>query len=80
MSATVRKWGNSLAVRIPKVHAEELGLEDGSVVRVSVEAGRLIVQREAETRYDLVALLRNVTPRNLHRGVETGPPVGREVW
>ncbi|HET8576115.1 MAG TPA: AbrB/MazE/SpoVT family DNA-binding domain-containing protein [Methylomirabilota bacterium] len=80
MRVPVQKWGNSLALRIPKPFAEDVGVSEGTVVDVSVSKGRLIAAPAAPPRPRLGHLLRRVTKRNLHGEVETGPPVGREAW
>lgn len=80
MQTRIRKWGNSLGLRIPKSFAEEAGVQAGSEVDLSVEDGLLIVRPARGPRYDLKGLLSGVTPGNIHREVDTGKPVGREVW
>jgi antitoxin MazE len=80
MEARVRKWGNSLALRIPKPLAEEMGLEDNSRVKLSVVDGRLVITPVAEPVFRLEELLSLVTEENLHREVDTGPAMGDEVW
>jgi len=75
----VQKWGNSLALRIPKAFATELGLSPGARVRVSLADGKLVLEPSEVDRYTLHGLLRGVNPGNLHGEVELGPPVGREV-
>ncbi len=80
METTIRKWGNSLALRIPKSFAAELGIEDGATVELTVANGRLVLTPVTGRRYTLRQLLRRVTRRNKHAAVETGPAVGREVW
>lgn len=80
MQTKVQRWGNSLGLRIPKSFAEEAGVEAGSEVDLSVEDGELIIRPRRVPRYDLKDLLRGVTSKNVHREIETGPPVGREVW
>jgi len=77
--ARVQKWGNSLAIRIPKPFALEVGLEQNSVVVVSVSEGKLVLE-PVKLLYSLEELLAQVTQDNLHQDVETGPAVGREVW
>ncbi|MBE2222460.1 MAG: AbrB/MazE/SpoVT family DNA-binding domain-containing protein [Anaerolineae bacterium] len=79
MQARVQKWGNSLAIRIPKPFALEIGLEQDSLVAVSIEDGRLFLEPIKPT-YSLEDLLTAVTPENLHTEIETGSPVGNEVW
>lgn len=80
METFVKRWGNSLAVRIPKVLAEEVGLYEDSPVELSLEEGRLVVMPIMETRYELETLLDQVTPQNLHREVDTGEAMGVEAW
>lgn len=80
METTIRKWGNSLALRIPKSFAAELGIEDGATVELTVTNGRLVLAPVTGCRYTLRQLLQHVTRRNIHAAVETGPAVGREVW
>jgi len=76
----VQKWGNSLALRIPKPFAEDVGVGEGTVVDVSISKGRLIAAPVASRRIRLGDLLRRVTKRNLHGETGTGLPVGREAW
>lgn len=77
--ARVQKWGNSLAIRIPKPFALEVGLEQNSLVTVSIEEGKLLLE-PAKPSYSLEELLAKVTKDNLHHEVETGPAVGNEAW
>jgi len=80
MKARVQKWGNSLALRIPKSFAAEVGLQDDSPVEISLASGKLIVGPLAKGKATLRQLLAQVTKENLHREVETGSPAGNEVW
>ena len=80
MRTKVQKWGNSLALRIPKAFAVEAGFEKDGDVEVSIDAGRLIVQVPVRPSYSLEELLAGVRPSNLHREVDWGPPAGKEVW
>lgn len=80
MRSRVQKWGNSLAVRIPKPFAAEAGLAQDASVEVSVRGGELVIARSPAPEYSLAELLEKVTSRNIHREIPTGRPVGREVW
>jgi len=80
MRTRVQKWGNSLAVRIPKAFAAEVGLVENLPVELSVREGRLVVEPHAEEPLRLEELLEGVTEENLHGEWKTGPPVGKEVW
>ena len=79
MQARIQKWGNSLAIRIPKPFALEVGLEQNSLVVVSVSEGKLVLE-PVKPFYSLEELLAQVTSDNLHQEIETGLPVGNEVW
>ena len=80
MLTKVQQWGNSLALRIPRSFAAEAEVEAGSVVDISVGKDGLRVRPVRRRKYALRKLLEGVTRRNLHAEVETGRPVGREVW
>lgn len=80
MLTRVKKWGNSLAVRIPKPLAIEVGLEQNTQVEVSLVDGKLVVAPVSEPALTLEQLLAQVTEHNLHGEVDTGPRMGNEVW
>jgi antitoxin MazE len=77
--ATIQKWGNSLAVRIPRALAEQLQVSEGTPVRVRVAEGMLVVEPEGRPKYRLSDLLADCKPRQLHGELDWGPDVGREV-
>ncbi|MCY4540545.1 MAG: AbrB/MazE/SpoVT family DNA-binding domain-containing protein [Chloroflexi bacterium] len=80
MLAKIQKWGNSLAVRIPKALADEAGLERDKQVNIRYEDGELRISTRRRKRYDLDELLASV-PDDYDEGEwDTGPPVGNEVW
>lgn len=79
MRAKIRKWGHSLALRIPKAFAAETRLAEGVAIDISVQDGKLVVV-PVTADYDLADLLARVTPETLHGEVDTGEPTGREVW
>jgi antitoxin MazE len=80
MRTRVQKWGNSLALRIPKAFALEVGLEKNGEVDVTVEKGRLVVVPPASPSYTLEELLQGVRKSNLHGETDWGPPAGKESW
>ncbi len=79
MTAKVQKWGNSLALRLPKALVNEFRLEQGSAVELSVVDGKLIVEPQRATQYKLDDLLKKVSKHNLHAEIKTGRPVGKET-
>ena len=80
MNATIQKWGNSLALRIPKLFAVQTHLEQGTPVEVSVVAGKIVVGSMRKRKRSLSQLLKGITKNNLHSEVDWGKAVGREVW
>jgi antitoxin MazE len=79
MRARVERWGNSLALRIPRAVAEESELEEGAEVDLAVRRGKLVVARSTP-RVRLSDLLSGITKDNLHTEVATGEPEENEVW
>ena len=81
MKVQVQKWGNSLALRIPKSFAQEIEIEQGSVVDLSLEKGEIVIRPvDDEPEYTLDQLLARVTKDNIHGEVDTGKARGREAW
>jgi len=76
----MQKWGNSLAIRIPKAFATEIGLKEESEVDVSLKSGKLVVVPVEKPGVTLKMLLAKITEENIHREVDTGPAAGRESW
>ncbi len=80
MISYLQKWGNSLAIRIPKSLADEAGLDIGSPVAIALKSGKLIISPINAPIYTLEDLLAQITENNIHIGVDTGPAAGKEDW
>jgi antitoxin MazE len=80
MKTRVQKWGNSLALRIPKSFAAEAGLRANAAVELSLVEGTLVVRPLPTQPLRLDELLRGITDDNRPEEWDTGPAVGREVW
>jgi antitoxin MazE len=80
MKSRVQKWGNSLALRIPKAFAAEAGLRANGAVELSLVKGALVVQPVEPQSPTLEELLRGVTDDNIPSEWDTGPAVGKEIW
>ena len=79
LKTRIAKWGNSLAVRIPKAFALEAGLADGEDVEIQVQDGRIVIS-SSSAAYDLGDLVEGITPENRHQETDWGKPTGGEVW
>lgn len=81
MVLQVKRWGNSLAVRLPRTIAAEAGVTEGTPVEVTAAGGVVRIEKVTERpAYRLEELVRGITPRNRHELAEPDGPVGREVW
>jgi antitoxin MazE len=82
MKVEFLKWGNSLALRVPKAFAQEIGAKVGKAANMEVRDGKLVVEiaRPKRRRYTLEHLVADIKPENRHHELEWGPPVGNEVW
>jgi len=80
MISRILKWGNSLAVRIPKVFADEMNVAESTSIQMVLKEGALQITPVMEAGWDLVDLLAGVMDENLHDEWETDKPAGREAW
>jgi antitoxin MazE len=79
MITSVQRWGNSLAIRIPRAFAAQAQLAEDSAVDISVD-GDTITVRPARREWTLDELVRKITPSNQHREVGWGSNTGKESW
>ncbi|HPP87129.1 MAG TPA: AbrB/MazE/SpoVT family DNA-binding domain-containing protein [bacterium] len=75
----VQKWGNSLGVRIPKPFVEETQISDGYFVDINFDGENIIIKPVKKT-YRLNDLLKKINPKNIHKEINTGKSVGKEIW
>jgi len=79
MLTTIQRWGNSLAVRIPKPFALQTDLSENSEVDISLEGDRIVVS-PATKEWKLDDLLAGITKRNAHKERSWGDRTGGEAW
>lgn len=80
MHVRVQKWGNSLAVRIPKPLAEDAEVKEGTLLNLAVSEGKVIATPVSKKKLSLKQLLAKVNRKTLHDEIDFGSPVGREIW
>lgn len=81
MKTAIQRWGNSLALRIPKTYAAETRISEGSEVELTLKSGALVIRPVARKKlHSLTDLLKRITPGNRHGAVETGEALGQETW
>ncbi len=85
MTTKVQKWGNSLAMRLPKELADNFNLRAGSEVTFVTTRGSdsFSVQPKIKIKipkYTLEDLVKGITKKNRHKEFDWGKPMGKEVW
>jgi len=78
MEAVIKKWGNSLGIRIPNLIVRELSLKDGSCVDINDRGKEIVITPIQKNK--LSEMLSSINEQNLHAEIETTGPVGKEVW
>jgi len=78
MTVAIKKWGNSLALRIPKDIAQTLHIENNSTLELNIKDGALVIKPQGETL--LESLVSGINSHNVHAEVDTGKAMGNEAW
>ncbi|MGA2218582.1 MAG: AbrB/MazE/SpoVT family DNA-binding domain-containing protein [Terracidiphilus sp.] len=78
MQAQVLKWGNSLAVRIPKPIADDAQLQLGDPLEIAVAADGVVHLHRVGEIPTLAQLVAQITPENRYAEIYSGPGIGRE--
>lgn len=80
METKAQKWGNSLAIRVPKGIAQQAGVSVNDPLDIEVSGGVIVLKPRRRQKYRLNDLLKEITKENMHDEIEFGAPVGREAW
>lgn len=84
MTSKLQKWGNSLALRIPKSYAKEVKLDEGSKVKIKIEKNSIIIspvmKKKRKKKYNLEEMISQITPENRYNEIDFGPSVGKETF
>jgi antitoxin MazE len=79
MRVKAQRWGNSMAVRIPKTIADAAGIKEQEEMEIEMRDG-VTQLRPHVPEPSLEELLATITPENLHRETDFGRAQGREAW
>ena len=82
MLSKIQKWGNSQGLRFTKALLQEVQINVGDEVSVSVQNGRIIVEPTTKVRgkYDLKELVSKIPQEYQAEELDWGEPVGKEEW
>ena len=76
---TVAKWGNSLAIRIPKNIADKINLKEGTAISIDAIDDNIVITLK-KPKYTLKELLSGANSGDFEAEYDWGQPVGEEVW
>lgn len=79
MKTTAQKWGNSLAIRVPKSVAVQVGLKAQDDLEIEVQDGNVVLKPQLRRVYRLDDLVKRITSKNLHGEIDTGAPISHEI-
>ena len=79
MQASVRKWGNSAAIRIPGSILDAANLSLDQAVEIREQDGRIIIEPVRPIGDELALLISAITDENRHAEVDFGDPIGAEI-
>jgi antitoxin MazE len=77
MQVQLFKWGNSLALRLPRALAQQIGASEGQKVSIVADGARLIIEPIAPAA-SLQDLLVNMTPEAMRTAFDWGEDTARE--
>lgn len=80
MQTKVQKWGNSLAVRIPKSFVVDAHLSPDCLVEIKLVDDHIIIKPIKKSAWSLEELIAGINKKNIHREVDPGPARGKEIW
>ena len=79
MKGIIKKWGNSFAIRIPKVIMDDAHLKTDSEIDITITDGKILMSPTLPQEITLVSLIAQISNENVHHEVDTGPAIGNEV-
>ena len=80
MRIKIQKWGNSLALRIPKAFAFQSKIREDEYVNLTLEKNKIVIEPFKEEKYSLNKLVSGINKSNLHPEIDFGQHEGMEHW
>lgn len=78
----IQKWGNNLGISIPQGIAIGLSLREGLYVNIQDKDNKIIIEsaKSPNSSYNLTDMINQITENNSHHAIDTGTPLGKEIW
>lgn len=80
METQVKKWGNSLGLRLPQAIATQANIFNGTMVNLVFKKNRIEIVPVKKEDYSLDEMLLGITQENKPVEIESGESVGNEIW
>jgi antitoxin MazE len=80
MITQLKKWGNSLAIRLPQNLLSQVNIQENEDIEIRVEDNTIILSAVSKHKYQLDELLAQITPENKQELIDFGKPIGKEIW
>lgn len=80
MYATIQKWGNSHAIRLPKGILEAVNLRENDRVEIDIDKDIIIIRRANKKHIRLEDRIAEYTEEYRSGEWDTGGKKGKEVW
>lgn len=77
MNTTISQWGNSLGIRLPKIFLNQMNIQAGNKINISIKDDSIIIKKN---KPDLQIMLKNISNKNIHKETPTGKLTGKEIW
>jgi antitoxin MazE len=74
----VTKWGNSLAIRIPKNIAEQVNLKPGTLIAIAIVDNNIVITPKRQ-QYSLEELLEGASAEDFDGEYDWGEPVSAKL-
>ena len=80
METKVKKWGNSLGVRIPKSFSTQAGITEGSSIEIKIDGDTITIVPKHKNEYSIDELISLISEDNVHYEIKMDGPIGNEIW
>lgn len=80
MELLVKKWGNSLGLRIPQAIANQIDICDGSKINLVLKNNKIEITSAENNEYQLNELVEMISESNPHNEISSSQIQGNEIW
>ena len=75
MKTNAQKWGNSLAIRVPKAVPTQVGIKAQDELDIEVHDGNVVLKPHLRRVYWHDDLVKRITKKNMHTEFDSGTSV-----